>query len=296
MKKYIIITDSTSELDKATREELDIQYVPMHILYEDKDIPADLDWGTLSFKEFYQMMRDGVWFKTAQINEHEYIAAFEKYLEEGYDILSISCSTWFTPSYNSSLAARDALKAKYPESEIICIDSKNVGWGEGNLCVTASKLRAEGKTIQEVADYVEAHKHNYRQFATAESLMYLKRAGRVSATSAVFGSLLHIKPIIGLVGGGNEAIAKTMGRKNSLIKIVEMYTEVYEKDPYGRIVIVHGDCLDDANTLKAMLLEKLPGENIEIHDLGPIVGATSGPGTLAIYGYGAAGAEWAKQE
>ena len=287
MKKYVIVTDSCSDLDKATRDKYEINYIPMRVLYEDKDIPADLDWGIISFEDFYKSMREGVRFKTAQINAQEYLAEFEKYISEGCDILSISCSSALSNSYNGSLIARDELKEKYPDAEIICIDSKNSCWGLGNLCLTASKLRFEGKSLKETAEYIEANKQRMNQFCTVESLTYFKRAGRVSATTAVFGGLLQVKPIvISDLKGQNLAVEKVKGRKNSLNKIIDMYVDAYEKDPYQHIVVVHADCLDEANYLKQELLKKLPDEEIEIQKLGPIIGATAGPGTVAIFGYG----------
>ena len=287
MRKFVIITDSCSDLDKATRDKYDIRYIPMRLLYDDRDIPADLDWGIISFEEFYKLMREGVRFKTAQINVQEYLAEFEKIIKEGYDILSISCSSAFSSSYKGSLTARDELKEKHPEAEIICIDSRNACWGLGNLCITASKLREEGREIHEVADYIEANKQRMNQFCTVESLTYLKRAGRVSATSAVFGGLLQVKPIIiSDVSGQNSAVEKVKGRKNSFDRIIEMYVDAYEKDPYQRIVIAHADCADDAQTLKKALSEKIPDEEIEIAKIGPIIGASAGPGTVSIYGFG----------
>ena len=287
MKKYVIVTDSCSDLDKATREKYNINYLPMRILYEDKDIPASLDWELISYEDFYALMRDGVRVKTSQVNAHEYLAEFEKYINEGYDILSISCSSALSSSYKGSLVARDELKEKYPDSEIVCIDSRNSCWGLGNLCITAAKLRDEGKSLKEVADYVESNKQRMLQFCTVESLNYLKRAGRVSVTSAVFGGLLQIKPIIiSDVSGQNSAIEKVKGRKNSFDRIVELYAQEYEKDPYQHIVIAHADCAEDAELLKKALSEKLPDEAIEIQKIGPIIGASAGPGTVAIYGYG----------
>ena len=287
MKKYVIVTDSCSDLNREKRDKYNIDYIPMRIIYNGNDIPASLDWELVSYEDFYKLMREGVRVKTAQINAHEYLAVFEKYIKDGFDILSISISTALSSSYKGSLIARDELKEKYPESEIICIDSRNSCWGLGNLCITAAKLRDEGKSIQEVAEYIEANKQRMHQVCTVESLTYLKRAGRVSATSAVFGGLLQVKPIIiSDVNGQNSAIEKVKGRKNSFDRIVEMYVEAYEKDPYQRIVIAHADCLEDAKTLKNALSAKLPDEEIEIEKIGPIIGASAGPGTVAIYGYG----------
>lgn len=289
MKKYIIVTDSCSDLNREMRDKYEIDYIPMRLLYENKDIPANLDWEEISFEDFYKKQREGVKFKTAQINTDVYAAEFEKYIAQGYDVLSVSCSSALSNSYKCSTMARDELKQKYPDFEIICIDSRNACSGLGSLCITASRLRAEGKTIAETADYIEKNKQRMNQFCTVESLNYLKRAGRVSATSAVMGGLLQIKPIIiSDVKGQNAAIEKVKGRKNSFERLVQMFSEAYETDPYQRIVVAHADCYDDILVLKKMVEEKLPDKSIEVEvqKIGPIIGATTGPGTVVIYCYG----------
>ena len=289
MKKFVIVTDSCSDLGKDLRDKYEVDYIPMRLLYNGNDIAADLDWKEISFEDFYKMQRGGVIFKTAQINTDVYAAEFEKYIEQGFDVLSISCSSALSNSYKCSVMAADELKKKYPESEIICIDSRNACSGLGSLCITASKLRAEGKTIAETADYIEKNKQRMNQFCTVESLNYLKRAGRVSATSAVFGGLLQIKPIIiSDAKGQNAAIEKVKGRKNSFERIVQMFAEAYEQDPYQRVVVAHADCYDEILILKQMVEEKLADKTVEveIQKIGPIIGATTGPGTVVIYCYG----------
>lgn len=289
MKNYVILTDSCSDLPKELREKYGVEYLPMRILYGDKDIPADIDWGEISFEQFYALMRDGVRIKTSQVNASEYVAAFEKYAGEGVGVLSISCSSALSSSYKGSIVARDEVKAKFPDAEIICIDSRNSCAGLGQLCITASKLRAEGKTITETAEYIEKNKQRMNQFCTVESLAYLKRAGRVSATSAVFGGLLQVKPIIiSDVNGQNGAIEKVKGRKNSFERLVTLFAEAYEDDPYQQLVIAHADCYEEALTLKKMLEERLKEKagEIEIWKIGPIIGASAGPGTVGMYCFG----------
>lgn len=287
MKNFVIVTDSCSDLDKETREKYCIDYLPMHVLYDDKDIIASIDFEEVPYGEFYDIMRNGTRVKTTQVNENEFLTAFEKYASEGSDVLSISCSSALSGSYKTSLAVRDKIKEKYPEREIICVDSRNSCWGLGLICITAAKLREEGKSISETAEYIEANKQRMNQFCTVESLTYLKRAGRISATSAVFGGLLQVKPmIISDVLGQNVAVEKVKGRKNSFLRLVEMFCDVYEKDPYQQLVVAHADCEEDAKTLKEALAAKLPDEPIAIKRIGPVIGASAGPGTIAIYGYG----------
>lgn len=289
MKKYVIVTDSSSDLNKTLRQKYDIEYIPMRILYDDKDIPADLDWGTIGVKDFYKMMRDGVHFKTAQISIADCKEAFEKYIKEGYDILSLSCSGALSSSHKMTLVVREELLAKYPDAKIECIDTLNSCAGLGILCTTASQMRAEGKTIEEVAEYIKKHKKEINQIGAVDSLVYLKRAGRVNTMSAVFGGLLQVKPIlISDALGQNFAIEKVKGRKNSLDRVGDMFLETYKPDhEYQRICLVHADCEEDAEYLKKYISDR--GElkqEIEVDYLGPIIGASAGPGMIALYCYG----------
>ncbi len=289
MRDYVILSDSCCDLDAALRKKYGIEYIPMRIIFGDTDIPASLDWEKISPKEFYDMMRGGVRVRTAQINADEFKEAFSKYLDEGKDVMYIACSSALSNSYKSSLMAHDMLAQERPDGKIVCIDSRNACLGLGMICMTASELRAEGKSIDETAQYIEAHKQEVNQFATVESLNYLKRAGRVSTTSAVFGGLLQVKPIIiSDADGQNVAVEKVKGRKNSLVRLADLFKETYRSNPHQRICIGHADAPEAAEELKALVKERMPEEGVEVitAGIGPIIGATTGPGTLAVYCYG----------
>lgn len=289
MRDFVIVSDSCCDLEKSVREKYGVEYIPMRMIYGDTDIPASLDWEQVSSKQFYDMMRDGVRIHTALITTEEFKEAFEKYIAQGKDIIYIACSSALSNSFKSSLPARDALLKQYPESKIYCIDSRNACLGLGIIVLTAADLRAEGKTIEEVAAYIEEHKQEVNQFATVESLNYLKRAGRVSTTSAVFGGLLQVKPIIiSDTDGQNVAVEKVKGRKNSLVRLADLFKETYRENPHQRVFVVHADCPDGAEELKKLVEERLPDKSVPIYTagIGPIIGATVGPGTLAVYCYG----------
>lgn len=293
MRNFAIITDSCGDLNAENRKKYDVDYVPMRLLYEEEkgksvDIPASLDWEYLSAKNFYDLMRGGTRVRTAQVNSSDYREKFTEYLEKGMDILSISCSSALSASYEGSRVVAEELKAKYPEANIICIDSLNSCLGLAILCMTASTLRAEGKTLEETAAYIEANKLKMNQFATVEELTYLKRAGRVSAASAVFGGLLQVKPIIiSDAIGQNVAIEKVKGRKASIARILELTEKAFDPScPYQKIGVGHADAPEDAATLVNALSEKFPGVEIVLDYIGPIVGASTGPGTLGVYCFG----------
>lgn len=286
MKKFVIITDSCSDLRKELRLQYDVDYIPMHMSYNGHDMIASLDFEEISVKDFYDMMRKGTRFITAQVTAKEFKEKFENYIKQGLDVLYISCSSALSASVNASYVARDELLAIYPESKIICVDSLNSCSGLGLMCKIASRLREEGKTIEEVATWLEENKLKVNQEATVEKLTYLKQAGRISFASAFFGGLLNVKPIIvSDVKGHNAAIQKVKGKKVAFEKLIERAVSEYKPEICKDVIFAHADCEEDALELKRLFMEKtnVKEEDTSIEYIGPIVGASVGPGTVAIY-------------
>ena len=291
MREFIILTDSCCDLEVNDRQKYGIEYVKMHFSSNGKDYVADLDWSDISFKDFYDEMRKGNRFITAQVNFIEYKTTFERFLKEGKDVLYIGCSSALSSSVKASCVAKDEVLKEFPFGKIICIDSLMACMGLGLLCITASKFRAQGKSIDEIANWIEENKLKVHQEATVEKLTWLKQAGRVSATSAFFGGLLNVKPIIiSDENGANVAIEKVKGRKVSLVRIAQRFAERVESVDYQKLFVVHGDCEEDAKVLieevKKVLPEGMKELEIELRKLGPIIGATCGPGTLGLYYFG----------
>ncbi len=289
MEKFVILTDSSCDLDKSLREEYQIEYLPMHFSERGKDYDADLDWKEISFDQFYQKMREGTRFITAQVNTTQYKQAFENYVKEGYGVLSISCSSGLSASVKASIQAREEVLAKYPDAKIICIDALISCAGLGLICIYASRFRKEGKSMEEIAAWVEENKLYFHQEGTVDKLTWLKQAGRVSAASAFFGGLLNVKPIIiSDAKGENFAVEKVKGRKVSLDRLVARIKAQYNGEKYPEIVVLHADCEEDAKYVKAQLIEKIgvAEENVWLGKIGPIIGASCGPGMMGIYYYG----------
>ncbi|MBR2384038.1 MAG: DegV family protein [Clostridia bacterium] len=291
MKKYVIVTDSCSDLEKVDRERYNIEYLKLHYAVNGEQYDADLDWQGLSFEEFYGIMRKGDRIITAQINTTEYVMQFEKFLLEGCDILYIGCSSALSGSVKASTVARDELLQRYPDGKIICVDSLNASMGLGMLCIVASKLRDEGKTIEEVATWVEDNRRYVHQEATPEKLIWLKQAGRISASKAFIGGLLNVKPIIiSDVNGANVSVEKVKGRTASFERIAQRFKERFVNYPYQMIYFVHGDCIEDVKDLAKEVEKVLPEEakniQINIRKLGPAIGASCGPGMIGLYFFG----------
>ncbi len=288
MRDYVIITDTGCDLEGGFREQFGIEYVPMHYSFEGKDYEADLDWKNFTAKEFYNHMRDGKRFITAQVNANSYRTAFEKAISEGKDVLYLGTSSALSASVKSSCVVRDELLKKYPEAKIVCLDMLRACYALGLLAIRASELRAEGKTIEETAQWLEENKLTVHMEGTVDKLIYLKQAGRVSAASAFFGGLLNIKPIIIADAlGRNFAAEKVKGRLNAFQRIADRVAESFEDVPYQRVFISHADCLEEAEEFKNVILSKL-GRDVEVHIgyVGPCVGSSVGPGMLGVYYYG----------
>lgn len=283
MKTFAIITDSCSDLGKEAREKYSIDYVQMNITYDGKELPASLDWDKYTPSELYGLMKAGTRVKTTQVPPAAFEAAFKKYLEEGRDVVYIACSSALSGSVNTAKVIADELNEKY-ENKIYCIDTLNSCMGEGLMAVSAAELRDGGKSAEEVAGIIEADKLKYLQFCTVGDLNYLKRAGRVKASAAFFGNLFGVKPIIiSNRTGENFAFKKVKGRKNSLDEIVNLTKENIENPSEQIIAVTHADCIADAEYLKDRIVKELNPKEVYVNYIGPIIGASAGPDTVAIY-------------
>ena len=287
MRKFVIITDTSCDLSATYRNKYDIRLISVPYFVDGVEHASDLDWKGVSAKDFYNSLRDGKKMRTNLINATKFKAEFKALLDEGYDVLAILCSSNVSSGVKESYVARDELKAEYPDAKIICIDALRTCHALGILLLAAGALREQGKSIEEVAEWVEKNKLTANMVGTVENLTYLKNAGRVSATSAFFGGLLNIKPIIiGDAQGRNFALEKVKGRKASMRRIVEMVKENYLPVPHQTIFVSHADCVEEAEELKQMLLEALGDVEIYIDYVGPIVGSACGPGMLCAHYFG----------
>lgn len=287
MEKVKIVTDSCSDLSKDLREKYDIEYLKMNTVFNGEEKVANLDWTEYTPKEFYDIMRDGGRITTTMVPEQEFKTGFTKFLDEGYDIVYIGCSSKLSGSVElGKVVAKDLLE-NYPDRKIHCINSLNACMGEGALVIKASQFRAEGMNADEIAESVSEIRNNVNQFVTVHSLDALKRAGRVKATSAFFGNLLGVKPIIiSNPEGDNVPVKKAKGRFNSMQEIVNLMAENIV-DPENQCVYInHADSEEDALELEKLIKEKIPTADTHIGYIGPIIGASIGPEALGIFAFG----------
>ena len=280
MNDFVIITDTACDIYPDVLAGWGVKALSLTFKFsgEDKEYGA----YDLPIKEFYQRMRDGATAKTAAINIEGFKDVFREELKEGRDVLYLGFSSGLSNTYNAGRLAAEELLEEFPDNRVIAIDTLCASAGEGLLVKLAADKKAEGKNIVETARYITGIRENLCHWFTVDDLVYLKRGGRVSPTAAFFGGMLNIKPVLHVDDEGKLIpVSKVRGRKAALRAIVDKYEEL-AIDKNGTIFISHGDCIDDVNAIKAMLEEK--GGKVElITDVGTVIGAHSGPGTLAIF-------------
>ena len=287
MSKFQIFTDSNSELDAATRKAHHLEYVHMGVTHNGEDLPADLDWKQYSPEELYGWMKDGHSVKTSAVSMAEFDSAFRPFLEKGIDIIYIACSTKLTASLNTCRLASEELLKEFPERRIVGIDSLNACFCLGMIAIDAAKKQDEGLSMDEVIQWVEDNKLKYNFFATVETLTYMKRAGRIKGSKAFMGNLFGVKPIfISDAHGNNFGIKTVRGTKKADEELVECLKKVIDVKARPEVYVGHAVCLERAQKVKERLEKEVPGIKVSIGIIGPIVGATTGPGMLAVFCYG----------
>ena len=283
MKDYVIFGDSTCDLPLALRQEYDIDYIPMSYLVDGEEYMASLDWEFHSVREFYDLMRSGKRVFTSQIVANVCREKFIAALEAGKDVVYIACSSALSSSYQSVCVIARELEQRYPEGKIFCVDSLISTLGQGHLLLEAARQRRAGKGAEETAAYIESIRLQVNMIGYPGSLEYLRRAGRVKASSAFFGNLFGVKPIIiSDRKGNNYALKKVKGVANARNTLAEMVCEAATEDT-DVLYIVHADCPEEAEAVKAAILSRRSFAQVCESVIGPIVGASVGPGMVGAF-------------
>ena len=287
MKKFQVITDSTSDLTKQSREQYDVDYFKMIFTIDDKDYDADLDWAALSPDEYYQMMRNGKRSITSLPSNTEFDTKFKKYLEQGLDVLFVTCSSKLSGTCDHARQLASEFEKAYPGRRVLILDSLRSNYAEGMIAMKAASLANEGKDVQEVYDLMSKELLKYQVHAIVGSLEWLKKAGRVKASTAFFGNMIGIKPIIcSDAKGNNFAYEKVVGRKKSIERLIQIVAERVEDAPNATIYVEHANCIDDANYFVSRIKEIVKPKEVLLSNVGPIIGATVGPDTITCSFYG----------
>ncbi len=288
MKQIKILTDSCSDLSAELLAKYNLDYAKMSTVYQGQEKPALLTWEEYSPKQLYDIMRKGERVTTAQVSVQEFMRIFKQYLEQGFDIIYIGCSSKQSGSVNTgTVVAKDILK-DYPDSKITCIDSLNASIGIGMLAIYASELAAAGKSYDEIVTATLAARNHVNQYVTVHSLDALKRAGRVKASSAFLGNLMGVKPIlISDANGDQTPIKKVRGRTTSLEEIVNLLSESMENPAEQTVYVAHADCNpEELEMIKQLISQKIKCKEICTVYIGPIIGASIGPDAIGIWGFG----------
>ncbi len=282
MSEYVIFTDSACDLSPDLLAEWGVSYRSLTFRFDGEE--KEYRNNEMDIKVFYDKMREGGVAKTAAVNVGEFTEAFEEILNSGKDILYVGFSSGLSTTYNSGRLAAEQLAPQYPDRKIMTVDTLAASAGEGLLLALTVEKKNTGASIEETAAYLESIKLNMCHWYTVDDLVYLKRGGRVSATAAFFGNALGIKPVMHMDNEGHLVnVSKVRGRRAAIAAMAEKYVATACDPENGKIYISHADCMDDVMLLADMIKSKTGGTVDIITDVGTVIGAHSGPGTLALF-------------
>jgi DegV family protein with EDD domain len=287
MKKMKILIDSNCDLPREYVINNEIPFVSLTCTLKNETFKDDFG-KHMDYKHFYDEVRKGEMPTTSQVNEFTFEETFRNYAKEGYDILYIAFSSALSGTHNSAVVAREMVLEEFKDTNIRIVDTKSASMGEGLLVHYAYEMMKKGSSLDEIANWLEENKLKINHWFTVDDLKHLKRGGRVSATSAMIGSILEIKPILHVDSEGKlVSVSKVKGRKKSVKVLADMLKEKIV-DPDNQVIgISHGDCLQDAENLKKYIQAEVNVKDFIIGNIGPGVGSHSGPGTLALFFIGA---------
>ena len=281
MSNYKIITDSVCDLPQSMLRELDVATASLHVLFQGENRTDTVDEG---LKEIYDGLRNGEAAKTSAVNPAAWAEVMEPILAEGKDLLVLAFSSGLSTTYQSAVIAAEELKEKYPDRKISVVDTLSAALGQGLLVWYACRRRDEGLSLDELTAWVEENKLHLCHWFTVDDLMHLKRGGRVSAATAVMGTMLQIKPILHVDNDGKlVSMEKARGRKASITGLVKKLEELGVGYDNRTVFVCHGDCAGEAEQLKQLLLAQPGVEEVFVGNLGAVIGSHAGPGTLAVF-------------
>ncbi len=278
---YYITTDATCDLPKTYHTD-DFHIIPMSYLINDVEYGID---KMLESDVFYNMIREGAMPSTSLITTYFTKENLKPILDSGNDIMHICFSSGLSSTYDNVMVAIMELRAEYPDRKILLLDSKGASTGEGLLVLLALKARENGMDLQANYDYTLANRDQICHYFTADDLHHLQRGGRISKAAAFAGTILKIKPLMYCNANGKLIpLDKAKGRKKALIWLVEQMIEKILSDRNDQMIFVsHADCIEDAEFVKAKILEKTEYTDVQIGEIGPVIGTHSGPGTVALF-------------
>lgn len=286
MNNYVIFTDSGTDFTKELIEELEVKQVELTIIVEGEEPKPN---NQVDNKELYAMLRAKKSATTSAVNTEDFKIAMRPYLEKGMDILYLGFSSGLSSTFHAGKLACEDLSEEFPERKLFAVDTLCASLGQGLLVYHAARMRLDGAEIEEVRDFAENNKLKLCHWFTVDDLFFLKRGGRVSAASAVLGTMLGIKPVMHVNNEGKLIKVGTVrGRKTSIDTLCEKAKASKISEAAKRIAFIsHGDCEDDAKYLAEKIKKEVGFKDVLIGYVGSVIGSHSGPGTLALFYLGA---------
>ena len=277
----VLIFDSNCELWHTRADELGLDYISMPYTYNGEEYYYDLGKNT-DFKKFYNAVRGGAVPKTMALNPENYKEILTPYFERGEDVLYVSFSHKMSGTFGSLDVALKELKEKYPERKCTVFDTHAISIGALHMVEVAAKLKAEGKSDEEIVEFLNDFTNKVSVYFIVDDLMHLKRGGRLSGAAAVAGTVLKLKPVLTFdEEGGLSVIEKVAGRRKAMRKLAEKVAEGLTHPEY-KVYVADADCSEDGKLLVDMIREKRPDATVVTQTIGPVIGSHCGPGTLAV--------------
>ncbi len=282
MRDYVIITDSACDISADTLAEWGVCFNELTFRFSDDN--KEYSNSEMPVDEFYNKMRAGGVAKTAAVNSEMWFQCFEAAVKEGKDVLCLAFSSGLSTTYNSARIAAEQLCETYNGAKVIVIDTLCASAGEGLLVRLAVNKKNAGSSIEETAEYIKDNVLKICHWFTVDDLVYLKRGGRISSAAAFFGNMIGIKPVLHVDDAGHLVnVSKVRGRRSAIVAMADKYSETAIDKAGGIVYISHADCKSDADEL-AKILHDRHGASVDIiTSVGPVIGAHSGPGTLALF-------------
>ena len=284
MRDYIIMTDSCCDLNAHMAQELELNVVPLTVHMNGKDYANMLDGSEISFEEFYKNIRSGILSTTSAANVGQFEDAMRAVLAQGQDIVCINFSSALSATYQNACIAAKTMADEFPESHVYVVDSLSASLGQGLLLYLAVQKKREGLSAEELVQWVEENKLHIDHWFTVDDLNFLKRGGRVSAATALVGTMLSIKPVMHTDNEGRLTLVdKARGRKASLKALLDAIERLAIEPEKQTMFICHADCEEEAKQVAAEIQRRFGTTDIRIHYIGPVIGSHTGPNTMGLF-------------
>lgn len=278
---YQIITDTCCDFPAKMYGELQLDACPLSVLYQGSQYKA---YSEDFLKSLFAGLRNGEPATTSAANPEDWRALIQPVLEQDRDALVLTFSSGLSTTYQSAVIAAQELMERYPQRTVRVVDTLCASLGQGLLVYYACKKRDQGLSLEDLALWVEENRYRLCHWFTVDDLMYLKRGGRVSAATALLGTMLQIKPVLHVDNNGHLVnVAKVRGRKASIEALAAKLGALGLPGANDTVFICHGDCLQDAQYLETLVKEKYGVKNVFTYYVGAVIGSHSGPGTLALF-------------